>query len=159
MLLSQVNYAQSKDGHRQVRFYKTMDMNIFGIDCVPSTMGLEKMKKTSKSWIQIYIEYFFPTSTGKNEILQIFWLQIFYVCTHTHFRRDSIPWACWYFTWSPRSYEGHPKILLQHFQHWLLFTDRSWDLSCWTCQTLTQMNWYAQKAASLLLHDLASSWS
>lgn len=83
----------------------------------------------------------------------------FSMYVHTHFRRDNIQWACWYFTWSPRSYKGHPKIVLQHSQHWLLFTDRSWDLSCWTCQTLTQMNWYAQKTTSLLFHDLASSWS
>lgn len=82
MLLSQVNYAQSKDGHRQVRFYKTVDTSIFGIDCVSSTMGSGKMKKTSKNWIQIYIEYFFPTSTGENEILQF--LASNFLCMYAH---------------------------------------------------------------------------
>lgn len=57
-------------------------MNIWGIDCVPSTMGLGKTKKISKNWIQIYIEYFFPTSTGKNEILQF--LASNFLCMYTH---------------------------------------------------------------------------
>lgn len=158
MLLSQVNYAQSKEsqtgkilqdyGHGYI--LDRLCAHYYGIRKVE-----ENIQKTEFKYI---LSVFFLPALGRMKYYSL-WLQIFYVCMHTHFRRDNIPWASWYFTWSPRSYEGHPKILLQHSQHWLLFMDRFWDLSCWTCQTLTQMNWYAQKATSLLFHDLASSWS
>ena len=121
--------------------------------------GLGKMKKTFKNWILTYIEYFFFSHQhwGSMKYYSL-WLQIFYVCTHTHVRRDDMQWTYQYFTLSPRSYKGHLKIVLQHFKHWLLFMDSETWLDL-TCQKLTKTNWYAQKTISLLLSDLASSWS
>lgn len=73
----------SPKSHRQVRFYKTMDTDIFWIDCVLTTMGLGKLKKTSKKLnSNIYWVFFSYQHWGEwNTIVYGFKFSM-YVCIH-----------------------------------------------------------------------------